>query len=75
MLRTHQPVKERIIRKKTTFKTIKIGDNVWIGANSTIIGGIIGSNSIVGCNSNVINDIPDNCLYAGNPAKFIRKIQ
>ena len=63
---THQPVKERIIRKKTTFKTIKIGDNVWIGANSTIIGGvIIGSNSIVGCNSNVINDIPDNCLYAG----------
>ncbi len=73
---THQPVKNHKIRQKCIYKNIIIGDNVWIGANSMIIGGVtIGSNSIIGCNSNVINDIPANCLYAGNPAKFIREIQ
>ena len=72
---THQPVKEFTIRRKTIYRTIKIGNNVWIGANSTIIGGVtIGSNSIIGCGSNVIRDVSANCIYAGNPAKFIKYI-
>ena len=46
-----------------------------IGSNSTILCGItIGNNSIIGAGSTVIKNIDDNSIYAGNPAKFIRKI-
>lgn len=46
-----------------------------IGANSTIIAGhIIGENAMVGAGSVVTHDIPDNELWVGNPARFVRKI-
>lgn len=44
----------------------KIGDNVYLGANSVIIGNItIGDNVIVGANSTVTQDIPNNCTVVG----------
>ena len=50
-----------------------IGDNVTLGANVVIIGGItIGNNVIVGAGSVVVKDVPDNCVVAGNPAKVIK---
>lgn len=50
-----------------------IGDNVSLGANVVIIGGIhIGNNVVVGAGSVVVKDVPDNCVIAGNPAKIIR---
>lgn len=53
-----------------------IGNNVLIYPNSVIVGGIkIGDNSIVGAGSVVLDDIPDNCVVAGNPAKIIKKLQ
>ena len=49
---------------------VKIGINSFIGANSTIKQGVnIGSNVIVGAGSVVLNDVPDNTLVYGNPAK------
>lgn len=46
-----------------------------IGSNATIMCGItIGQNSIIGAGSVVTKDIPDNQIWAGNPAKFIREI-
>lgn len=52
-----------------------IGDNVALGCNVTIIGGVhIGNNVIVGAGSVVVKDVPDNCVVAGNPAKIIKKI-
>ena len=40
-------------------KEIQIGDNVWVGANSTITAGVsIGSNTIIGANSVVTKSIP-----------------
>ena len=46
-----------------------------IGANSTIRAGItIGRNAIVGCGSVVLHDIPDNQVWCGNPAKFIKDL-
>ena len=46
-----------------------------IGANSTIIAGhTIGKNAMIGAGSIVTKDIPDNELWFGTPAKFIRKI-
>lgn len=55
---------------------IAIGDNVFIGAHSTILKGVtIGENSIIGACSVVTKDIPRNEIWAGNPAKFIKKIK
>ena len=49
-----------------------IGDNVFVGANSTILAGVnIGNNVVVGANSVVTRDVPDNCVVAGNPAKVL----
>lgn len=49
-----------------------IGDNVIIFPNSVVVGRItIGSNVIIGAGSVVINDVPDNCVVAGNPAKIV----
>lgn len=54
---------------------IVIEDNVWLGENVTVLGGVrIGRNSIVGANSVVTKDIPANSIAAGNPAKIIRTI-
>ncbi len=52
-----------------------IEDNVFIGAHSTILKGVtIGKNSIIGACSVVTKNIPKNEIWAGNPAKFIRKV-
>lgn len=53
----------------------RLGNNVTLGANVTIIGKVhIGNNVIVGAGSVVVKDVPDNCIIAGNPAKIIRYI-
>ena len=60
---------------KTTTKPVKIGSNVFIGGHSTILKGVeIGENVIIGACSVVTKNIPDNQLWAGNPAKFIREL-
>ncbi len=57
-----------------TFVDTKIGDNVFIGANSIIMPGItIGNNIIIGAGSVVTKDVEDFSIVAGNPAKLIRK--
>lgn len=56
-------------------KPIIIKDNVFIGARSIITKGVtIGQNSIVGAGSVVVKSIPDNEVWGGNPAVFIKKI-
>lgn len=51
----------------------RIGKSTYIGAGTTIRDGIkIGSNCIIGMGSVVVGDVPDNSVYYGNPARFIR---
>ncbi len=53
---------------------IKIGNNVFLGANTIITKSVtIGDNVIVGAGSIVIKDIPSNEIWAGVPARFIKK--
>jgi len=55
--------------------TPTIQDNVTIYAGAVIIGKVtIGTNSIIGANSVVLKDVPTNEIWAGNPAKFVKKI-
>ena len=48
----------------------KIGKNVRIGSNSTILPVIIGDNVIIGAGSVVTKNIPDNSIVYGNPANI-----
>lgn len=55
-------------------KTVIIEDDVWIGANSTILYGvIIGKGSIIAANSVVTKDVDAYSIVGGVPAKFIKK--
>jgi acetyltransferase-like isoleucine patch superfamily enzyme len=57
-------------------KDVVIGDNVFIGAHCTILKGVtIGNNSIIGAGAVVSRSIPPNEVWAGNPVKFIRKVE
>ena len=50
-----------------------IGDNVSLGANVVIVGGVrIGNNVTIGAGSVVVKDIPDNCIAVGNPCKPVK---
>ncbi len=52
-----------------------IGDNVWVGEKSTILKGVqVGNNTIIAANSVVNNNLESNGVYAGSPAKLIKKI-
>ena len=54
---------------------IYIGDNVWIGANVTVLPGItIGDNTIICAGSVVDKDIPSNVIAVGNPCKVLREV-
>lgn len=71
----HSLVAEERMHGIGTSAPITIEDNVWIGANATVIGGVtIGEGSVIGAGSVVINDIPAGVVAAGNPCRVIRKI-
>ena len=53
--------------------SVMIGRYTWIGAGAIVIQGIkIGENVTIGAGSVVINNIPDNTIVVGNPAKIIK---
>lgn len=54
---------------------ITVGDNVWFGANVTVLPGVtIGSDCVIGAGSIVTRDIPSGVIAVGNPCKVLRKI-
>lgn len=54
-------------------RNITIGDGVWIGYGSTLLGGVsIGNGAIIAAGSVVVQSVPAHTVYGGVPAKQIR---
>jgi virginiamycin A acetyltransferase len=56
-----------------SFVTVRIGNNVWIGANSVIMKDI-GDSAVIGAGSVVTKNIPAQCIAAGVPARLIKSL-
>lgn len=56
--------------------TIDIKDNVFIGANTTVLAGVtIGPNAIVAAGAVVNSDVPEGTIVGGVPARVIGKFE
>ena len=64
----------QVNRNSKLFKKTTIGNNVTIGSNSTILPVKIYNNIVVGAGSVVTKDLSIRGIYAGNPAKIIRRL-
>lgn len=57
-------------------KPIHIKQNAWIGAGATILQGVtVGENSIVAAGAVVSENVPDNVIVGGIPAKILKSIK
>lgn len=59
---------------KSLWRQTKIGDNVSIGSNSTILPVTVCDNVVIGAGSVVTKDIKAPGVYVGNPARLIKKL-
>lgn len=71
--RDHGISKDELIRNQLHVKKpIIIGNDVWIGANATILKGVnIGDGAVIGAGSVVTKSIPAYAISVGNPARVI----
>lgn len=61
-------------RRKEDFIRTTIGNDVWIGANVSILGGLtVGTGSILGAGAVVTKDVPPYAIAVGCPARIIKK--
>lgn len=62
-------------RRNLTGGKIVIEDNVWIGAGAIILPGVtIHEGAVIGAGAVVKSDVEKDCVVAGSPAKFIKKV-
>lgn len=66
---------KRIDEQGVSTASVTIEDDIWIGANATILPGVcIGQHSVVAAGAVVTKDVPPHSLVAGVPAKVIKQI-
>ena len=70
------PIETELRRQAYQYNiTVRIGNNVWIGAGACILPGVtIGDNTVIGAGSVVTKDIPANVVAVGNPCRILREI-
>lgn len=72
-IRLAERIRDRNYHWKGLDQKIIIRDDVWIGYNSIILGGVeIGQGSIIAAGSVVTRDVEPYSIYAGNPARKIK---
>lgn len=50
-----------------------LGDDVLVGTHAQILGNVkVGNHAIIGAGSIVLDDVPQNAVVVGNPAKIIK---
>jgi acetyltransferase-like isoleucine patch superfamily enzyme len=55
---------------------VEVGEHVWLGMNTIVLKGVrIGARSVIAANSVVTEDIPDDSLAGGAPAKLLRSLK
>lgn len=60
-------------RQGITANPVIIGNNVWLGCNSVILGGVkIGDGAVIGAGAVVTRDIPENAVAVGVPCRVKR---
>lgn len=66
---------KRIDEQGVSTSPVTIEDDIWIGANATILSGVkIGQHSVIAAGAVVTKDVPPHSLVAGVPAKVIKQI-
>lgn len=67
----NHPMADRPMRRGE----VTIGDGSWVATRAMILAGVtIGSRAVVGAGSLVLDDVPDDTLVAGVPARPVRKL-
>ena len=66
---------QRSYGDKNKWKGAKIGKNVLIGSNSTILPVKVCEGAVIGAGAVVTKDIKVKGIYAGNPAKILKRIK
>ena len=80
MIFAHINPTANLMLKKTkyprTVAKVIINDGAVINPGAIITSGItIGKNSLISVGSVVVDDVPDNCVVVGNPARVVKKLK
>ena len=66
----------RMMKTLVQRKKVKVGSHSWIGSNSTLLPGtLVEESSIIGAGSLVKHHVKTGEIWAGNPARFLKKIE
>jgi acetyltransferase-like isoleucine patch superfamily enzyme len=64
-----------IVEQGYVFRAVRIGSNVWIGANAIVLPGVsIGDDVVIAAGAVVTKDVESGVIVGGNPARVIRRV-